>query len=301
MPRKVEPLNELVLRRRCGVSRFDPHRYTSKIHLPSNGPATMNEPPKAYWGSYTFQPGEADQLDRRPDVVSISRGELFLATCCDILRNGHGFVAATNAGTPSDAHGRWIPLFTYPCIEYIRQFDLAQKRIFEWGSGASTLYWMDRARSVVSVENNPQWFERVSQMKNDRVQLILDESDGFPFEIRKHDGLFDVIVVDGYGYRYDCAIEAIRKLAPGGMIILDNSDWHPMTAGALKKSGLIQVDFSGFKVTESHASTTSVFLHREFDFPTLDPIQPSYCVGAKRWLSGWDRPYSPQPTGSRPE
>lgn len=245
-----------------------------------------------YWGSYSFQPGEADQLDRRPDVVSISRGELFLATCCDILRNGHGFVTATDSGTPHDAQGQWIPLFTYPCIEYIRQFDLAKKKIFEWGSGASTLYWMQRAQSVISVENNPQWYERVSQMKNERVILILDQTETFPYRIRDQNGPFDVIVIDGYGYRYDCAIEALQQLARGGMIVLDNSDWHPMTAGILRKSGLIQVDFSGFKVTESHTSTTSIFLHREFDFPTLDSIQPSYCIGAKRWLSGWDRPYA---------
>ncbi|MGH8192435.1 MAG: hypothetical protein ACREP2_13445 [Rhodanobacteraceae bacterium] len=148
---------------------------------------------------------------------------------------------------------------------------------------------------MISVENNAQWFEAMSSMKNDKVRLILDETDRFPFRIRDEPETFDLIVIDSHGYRYDCAAEATGKLAPGGMIILDNSDWHPATAGVLKKSGLIQVDFSGFKVTESHTSTTSVFLHRDFDFPTLQVRQPAYCVGAKPIVSGWDKPYAERP------
>ena len=58
----------------------------------------------------------------------------------------------------------------------------------------------------------------------------------------------------------------------------------------LRDQGLIQVDFSGFKVTEFHASTTSVFLHRDFAFPTREPMQPAYAVGAKRLMSEWDQP-----------
>jgi hypothetical protein len=247
---------------------------------------------KTLWGSFSAQDVEAHSLELRPDLVAMSRGEMFLASCSNILRYGHGFVASTNLSEPKDASGGWIPLFTYPCIEYLQQFDLRQKTVFEWGAGASTLYWMQRAKSVTSIENNKQWFDAMSGMKNDRVRLILDESDQFPFQIRNEAEKFDVIVIDSHGYRYDCAVEACSRLAPGGVIILDNSDWHPVTASVLKNSGLIQVDFSGFKVTENHASTTSVFLHRDFDFPTLQARQPAYCIGSKPIVSGWDKPYA---------
>lgn len=256
----------------------------------------MNDAGKVLWGRFSAQDVETHSLDKRPDVVSMSCGEMYLASCCNILRYGHGFVASTDISEPRDANGNWIPLFTYPCIEYLRQFDLRQMRVFEWGSGASTLYWMQRAKSVTSIENNPQWFEAMSRMKNERVRLLLDDTDQFPFRIREGTEKFDVIVIDSYGYRYDCAVEATSRLASGGMVILDNSDWHPATAEMLKKSGLIQVDFSGFKVTECHASTTSLFLHRDFDFPTLQSRQPAYCVGAKEIVSGWDRPYAKQPS-----
>lgn len=260
---------------------------------------STNENVNALWGSFSAQDSKTHSLALRPDVVAMSRGEMYLASCSNILRYGHGFVASTNAAEPKDAAGNWIPLFTYPCIEYLQQFDLRQKRVFEWGSGASTLYWMQRAQSVTSVENNRQWFDAMLNMKNDKSTLVLDETDRFPFRIRDQAEPFDVIVVDSYGYRYDCAVEAIGKLAPGGMIILDNSDWHPATAAVLKRSGLIQVDFSGFKVTECHASTTSVFLHRTFDFPTLQPRQPVYCIGAKEIVSGWDKPYAKLPADDK--
>lgn len=245
---------------------------------------------KAFWGNVSAQDVEARNLGHDPSTVSMSRGEMFLSSCNNILRHGYGFVAATDAGDPRDVDGNWIPLFTYPCIEYLQQFDLRQKRVFEWGSGASTFYWMQRAKSVVSIENDSSWFDNVFALKSDVVKLTLDETDQFPLQIRNEPGKFDLIVIDSHGYRYDCAVEAIDKLAPGGMIILDNSEWHPMSARVLKKAGLIQVDFSGFKVTESHTATTSVFLHRDFDFPTLQPRQPAYCVGAKQVVSSWDRP-----------
>lgn len=117
------------------------------------------------WGRFNAQPHEIQTLENRPDVITMTRGEMFLASCMNILRHDFGFVTATDNDTPVDAEGRFIPLFTYPCIEYIRQFDLRRKRVFEWGSGASTLFWMDRAESVVSIENNSAWFQRMQTLK----------------------------------------------------------------------------------------------------------------------------------------
>ena len=253
----------------------------------------MNKP-RSYWGQFAAKPEDIRALVQRTDVIPMSKGEMYLAACSNILRHDYGFVAATDAETPRDANGDWIPLFTYPCIEYVSQFDLRQKRVFEWGAGASTLYLMARAKTVTSIESDSNWFERMTKLKTANVEIILDMTDSYPFQIRKAEGLFDVIIIDSADYRFDCATEAIRKLAPGGMIILDNSDWYPKSAAELKNSGLIQVDFSGFKVTESHTSTTSVFLHREFNFATTISSQPAYCIGSKRVISDSDLAYARQ-------
>lgn len=250
----------------------------------------------AFWGRYGAGLAE-DDLRRRPESIEMSRGEMCIAACTNILRNCYGVVRAADSNRPMDESGQPLPLYTYPAIEHLIQFDYRNKRVFEYGAGNSTLYWMQRAESVVSVENSPQWYAGLKPHLADNVTIHLEEGDGFPYCIERYGQPFDVIVIDGSGYRYDCAEIAITRLARGGLIILDNADWHHHTAALLKRSGLLQVDMTGFKPTEHHTSTTSLFLHREFDFPTLAPRQPAFGIGAKpAHSSAWDRPYAIRPT-----
>merc|ERR1711935_641800 len=102
------------------------------------------------------------------------------------------------------------------------------------------------------------------------------------------DGKFDVIIVDGASNRYLCAKEGLSHLQKGGMGILDNSEWYPKTAAMLAASGLIQVDFYGFKATESHTSTTSIFFHREYINRPVFSRQPSLLPGQIRVSTEWD-------------
>ncbi|GEM_PF-574580 len=247
---------------------------------------------QTFWGKYPAD-GKPDDLRRRPDTIEMSVGEMCLAACGNILRHEYGMVQAAEINRPLDRTGQPWPLFTYPAIEYLIQFDYREKRVFEYGAGNSTLFWMERARQVVSVENNRSWYEGLKPHLKSNVDLQFEESDGFPFCIERYAEPFDVIVIDGAGYRFDCAQRARDRLAPGGLIILDNADWHHQTAAWLKRSGLLQVDMTGFKPTEHHTSTTSLFFDRAFDFQTVAARQPAFGLGAKPAHSDvWDRPYA---------
>jgi len=102
-------------------------------------------------------------------------------------------------------------------------------------------------------------------------------------------GSFDVVIVDGASNRYLCAKEALRHLNPGGMVILDNSEWYPKSAAMLREAGnLIQADFYGFKATESHTSTTSVFFHREYKNIPRAATQPTLMYGQIKVSTDWD-------------
>jgi len=216
---------------------------------------------------------------------------MFLASCANILRYSYGFVNAVENGTPVDKTDQELPLYTYPTIEYLTQFDFSNKRVFEFGSGASTIFWAKRAKEVFSVEHNIEWVDKLGSKLGENATILHAEGNDFPRKIREINGVFDIIVIDGAGFRYDCAVEATEKLAAGGIVILDNSDWHFNTAAMLKTSGLIQVDMTGFKPCYSHTSTTSIFFHREFDFPTIADRQPVYGIGAKHLHSeDWDKP-----------
>lgn len=249
-----------------------------------------------YWHAVDTSGVDTQRVEECVNLIRIGHGELYLASCVAILRHAYGFVASTDAKRALDAHGRPMPLFTYPAIEYLVQFDLSQKSVFEFGAGASTLFWMERARRLVSVESHPDWHARLKPMIKSNVDLRLETGDNFPFCIEEYAESFDLIVIDGAGYRYDCAVTSPPKLAAGGMIILDNADWHHQTAQVLREAGLLQIDMSGFKPTEHHCSTTSLFLERSFNWPTIESRQPSFAMGARRAHSDdWDRPYARRP------
>ncbi len=78
-----------------------------------------------------------------------------------LLRRDFGHALSALRGEPLDQMGRPIPWFTYPATEYINQWDLSGKTVFEFGAGNSTLYWCRQGARVVSVENNREWFNRV--------------------------------------------------------------------------------------------------------------------------------------------
>jgi hypothetical protein len=256
----------------------------------------MSGQEKVFWGFLRPQDNPGRSLELNPSFIEMPRAEIYLASCMHILRTAYGFAESVNRGTALDREGAELPLYSYAAIEYLNQFDFRAKRVFEFGAGGSTLFWMRRALEVISVESDQTWCEKLRPQLSANAQLVYAEGDNFPFSIGQFDGVFDVIVVDGAGYRYDCAVEAVEKLARGGIIILDNADWHPDTAAMLKKSGLLQVDMTGFKPCYSHTSTTSIFFERTFDFPTLAGRQPAFGLGAKPLHSAeWDRPTAKRP------
>ncbi len=166
-----------------------------------------------------------------------------------------------------DGSGRATPWFTYPAIEYLEQFDFRSKSVFEFGSGNSTLFWCERALRVTSVENSPAWYDRIRLRMPDNGALhLVAEPLQYSRFLSEQEEMFDVIVVDGIERR-ECCVEAVRKLRPGGMIILDNVDWHQHSAAVLQTAGLLGVEFFGFGPINDYTWCTAVFFHREFDIP----------------------------------
>ena len=191
-----------------------------------------------------------------------------------------------------DKDGNPIPWYTYPAIEYLSQFDYADKKIFEFGCGYSSLFWANRALKVVSVEDNPQWFAewRKSFNKSNLEIRWRDEDEAYFNAILEKDELYDVIAVDGKCRAY-CAATAVKKLAKGGIIILDDSDRINTSAEyvkaveILKSANLLQVDFYGFCPMNNYTKTTSVFFSRDFDFKSLYEVQPINGIG-NLWSMG---------------
>jgi hypothetical protein len=220
------------------------------------------------------------------------------AQLCKILLSDHKYFLCVAQGEYRDDQDHYIPWFTYPAIEALKNWDLSDKRVFEYGSGYSTLFWASHSREVISVEHNPEWHEKISRLVPGNARILLapiDEAKNeyhpsaesrleFARYAESIDGIFQVIVIDDYArsrVRYQCAQAALPHLDKNGLIILDNSDWLPATAMWLRQSGLIEVDLSGPVPGNPHHQTTSFFFTRQFDFASAGSRQPSPPVGGK--------------------
>jgi hypothetical protein len=192
----------------------------------------------------------------------------------------YGWLKSRRAGRCVDAQGEPVPWYTYPAIDFIRQLDVRELTVFEYGSGFSTLFWAKRARSIVSIEADEKWFAEISSRTPTNTELILASTDvdSYAKKIVEH-GTFDIIVIDGTGEtRLACSRLAPRHLNPRGFIILDNSDLWLESAAALRSSDLIQVDFTGLSPLGRHWHTTSLFFSRHYAIQPLGGHQPHKSV-----------------------
>lgn len=126
----------------------------------------------------------------------------------------------------------------------------------EWGSGASTAWFARRLRRLVSIEHDPHWFQevriRTAAMSNVDLRCIpLDhppeetgsaQYDPAPKYVAVlaefDDESFDFVLVDG-AYRLACIAAALPKLRPGALLVVDNTNWLPLSEWGVPQSWAI--------------------------------------------------------------
>lgn len=201
----------------------------------------------------------------------------------DLWRDEYAIARTIDEQVCVDKNGNPLPWYTYPAIEYLRQFDYRNKKIFEFGCGYSCAFWAERAQEVVAVENDKTWFERWKaefDYPNLNIMLKDDNSD---YENALNSD-YDVIVIDGKRRSW-CARKAYQHLNDKGFIIVDDSDRVNNSADyqemidILKTAGLLQIDFYGCCPMNNFTKTTSIFFRRNFDFPLLQKHQPANGIG----------------------
>src|SRR5688572_30099175 len=75
-----------------------------------------------------------------------------------------------------DKKGTALPWYTYPAIDFLRHKQMTDKTVLEFGSGQSTLWWSQRVRNVVSLEDNESWYQSLRQLVPSNVQLVLGDT-----------------------------------------------------------------------------------------------------------------------------
>lgn len=151
-------------------------------------------------------------------------------------------------------HTPWI---TPPIITALERLLDKEMLGFEFGSGRSTLFYAQRIQFIWAIEHDEAWYAKVYEdiskkqigniglrlvkpekeidypnissenhidltsqeypVKDDLFKCYVDSLDEFENEY------FDFVAVDGRA-RVSCALKAMGKLKPGGILLLDNSE-----------------------------------------------------------------------------
>jgi len=142
--------------------------------------------------------------------------------------------------SPADLELPWLP---YAAIDFLDDYLEPHMTVCEYGSGGSTLFFARRVKRVVSIEDNPVWFDLISSrlraksIANVDLQLC-------PFDFKNPEGFeqsqylrampdtrFDVIVVDGSEewtrIRPICFEKAQAHVNKNGIIVVDDSWRYP--------------------------------------------------------------------------
>ena len=162
-----------------------------------------------------------------------------------------------------DNNGNPIPWLTYPFMKFIENRLDNEMSVFEYGSGNSTIWFSERVKEIVSVENDEGWFEivKLKLPKNAKVVYRKLEYHGkYAEEIANYNKKFDIIIIDGRDRNY-CAELAVKYLNDSGVVFFDNANLQIYVNGVnyLHKNGFKQIDFWGISPVTPHSTCTSLF------------------------------------------
>ncbi|NEQ35203.1 MAG: FkbM family methyltransferase [Okeania sp. SIO3I5] len=194
-----------------------------------------------------------------------------------------GWLKSLTEGKSIDYNYNPLPWYSYPAIEFIEDKLKSDFRVFEYGSGQSTLWYAQRVKEVISVEHNPDYFLKIKSYTPENVILsLLEDREKYAAEINKYnDGYFDIIAIDGIN-RVGCAEVCYRKLTANGLIIFDNSarEENDVALEFLQEKKFKRLDFYGLLPTQKYKICTSIFLQNEevFNRGSL-PSKKKYCLG----------------------
>ena len=190
-------------------------------------------------------------------------------------QNKIGWKKSLLEGFSQDDDGNFVPWMTYPAIEFLKNNLKPEHEIFEFGCGASTLFFSKRVKKVVGLETNPRWLGIINEklqeslvtpshdgVHNVKINLLEDGLTNPAYEnFAKNCGQkFDFIIIDSLK-RFECAKNVIDALKPNGTIILDDSERknYKKIFDFFTEKGFQQTNFFGIAPGQLRIKNTTFF------------------------------------------
>lgn len=143
----------------------------------------------------------------------------------------------------------WLSLGAIMALETIVKPEF---NILEIGCGGSTVFFSRRAKSVLSLETDRNWFIKLKEQGLENVTLVHGNQESFLWLLETlNDNYFDLVLVDPGPDIQDRSVLAkasLSKIKNGGCLVLDNYNkyglrnfrlrrWKTLTFDELKYGG----------------------------------------------------------------
>ena len=198
------------------------------------------------------------------------------------------FMSLLPRSSPLENH---LPWMNFRVIRWLRSYLRPTMRVFEYGSGGSTLFVAPRVREMTSIEHDTEWHERIGRIlgeegiSNCHLRLVPPEprrsTDPTPYGPASYTSLtphaaglsferyvrmieevpersLDLVIVDGYA-RFSCVAAAIPKIRPGGFLLFDDTDLKKYRAAVGYLDGYPRTDFLGVTPFQRNIRQTTIW------------------------------------------
>lgn len=195
-------------------------------------------------------------------LKNFSRTKIYLCLVLLFRKRGYlydnGFIESWNVGYPISGNKMPIPWWPYSFTQFLTSRLKKEYKIFEYGSGNSTLFLGKYISNIVSVEHDSDWYGKLNLMINSNVNLKLYSEQDYVDSIGMDK--YEIIIIDGIK-RNECVIKAINNLSEDGIIIIDDTDRDEYNDSykLLSDNTFKRIDFVGLGPCSLNANSTTIF------------------------------------------
>lgn len=219
-----------------------------------------------------------------------------LVSICKGFLSESGWIKSRNTNE-SRTGSEIVPWLTYGSIYFLNQLELSNKKILEFGSGASTFWFSEKCRQVTSFESDTNYLSGIKSELgvNKNVNLLtypisnklkkseIDYKEAMIIEknLGNHEKFIstldlnelqvivakqlsdtDILLIDG-GPRFLVAQICLKTIKTGTLIIVDNTDrkYEENISKMLTNIGYLELPFYGLGPLNPYAWKTSIFVH----------------------------------------
>lgn len=164
--------------------------------------------------------------------------------------------------------GLIFPWYTQKFLQIIKNWDVSEWTVMQFGSGASTLWWAKNCKKLISVDADKKWHNYVAQglrqlNLNHKVDFYCFDTEKQYSQIINNYEKFDCIIIDGH-FRMRCAsVISEKNIKYNGIIILDNyQDYRDITQIDIFRSNQMHL----YPQPNHHYWRTAYWIINNFNF-----------------------------------